>query len=271
MHIAYWGLTHSPFASQLDPKDYYPSTLHEEALARLDFLIANGRRLGFLLGASGTGKSLLFEVAGRQLRRNHSQLVKFNVVGLSAIEFAWKVAADLGSSLPSSASPLECWRGISDHLTANRYQRRSTIIMLDDVDAATPEVHAAISRLALIDPHADARLTVILAAGRHHASRMGSKLSELCDLQIVIDPLDELETASYIEYALQQAGAERSLFSVEAIERLFELTQGIPRRIRQLADLSLLAGAAESLEEVSAGVIDSVQQTLTREGTPEAA
>ena len=102
MHIAYWGLTHSPFASQLDPKDYYPSGLHEEALARLDFLIANGRRLGFLLGSSGTGKSLLLEVAARQLRRSNCQLVKFNVVGLGAQEVVWKLATSLGNSSTSA-------------------------------------------------------------------------------------------------------------------------------------------------------------------------
>ena len=148
MYIAYWGLTHSPFASQLDPKDYYPSSQHEEALARLDFLIANGRRLGFLLGSSGTGKSLLLEVAARQLRRTNCRLVKFNVVGLSAPEVVWKLAAGLGNALSPHASALECWRAISDQLTANRYQHRSTVILLDDVDEASPEVHAAVSRLA---------------------------------------------------------------------------------------------------------------------------
>ncbi len=271
MHIAYWGLTHSPFASQLDPKDYYPSALHEEALARLDFLIANGRRLGFLLGSSGTGKSLLFEVAARQLRRRPCQLVKFNVVGLSAAELVWKLANSLGNALPTRASALECWRGISDQLTANRYQQRPTVIFLDDVDNAPADVHAAISRLALIDPHPDAQLTIVLTAPRQHVGSLGEKLNELCDLRIELEPWDELETASYVEYAVHQAGAERSLFTLEAVERLHELTQGVPRRIRQLAELSLLAGAAESLDEVSAAIIDSVHQSLTGDGMPEAA
>jgi type II secretory pathway predicted ATPase ExeA len=271
MHIAYWGLTHSPFASQLDPKDYYPSGVHEEAMARLDFLIANSRRLGFLLGGAGTGKSLLLEVAARQLRRNNCQLVKFNVVGLTGGEFIWKLSQNLGRLLPPLASPLECWRGIHDQLNANRYQRRSTVVLLDDVDEAAPEVHAAISRLALFDPHPDARLTIILTAQRQRASALGGKLNELCDLCIDLQPLDELETAGYLEHALQHAGATRPLFQLAAVERIYEYTRGVPRKIRQLAELSLLAGAAEALEEVTPGVVESVQHNLTSNSVSEAA
>jgi len=271
MYIDYWELSHSPFASQLDPKDYFPSMLHEEALARLDFLIANGRRLGFLLGGTGTGKSLLLEVAARQLRRSGCQYVKLNVVGLSGSEFVWKLAVGLGNTLPPSASLLECWRGINDHLTANRYQGLSTIVLLDDVDESSSDVRAAISRLALFDPQPDARLTVILTAQRQRVSHLGSKLNELCDLRIELEPLDEVETAAYVEYVLQRAGAKRSLFSVAALERLHELTRGNLRKIRQLAELSLLAAAAEAAHEVGVEIIDSVQDSLTQTGTAEAA
>lgn len=271
MYIDFWGLTHSPFASQLDPKDYYPSVLHEEALARLDFLIANRRRLGFLLGGSGTGKSLLLEVAARQLRRNNCRLVKFNVMGLSGAEFTWKLAMGLGSPLAPGTSALDCWRGITDHLTANRYHRVATIVFLDDADEASADVHAAISRLVLIDPHPEAQLTIVLTAQRQRTPALGTRLNELCDLRIELEPLDELETAAYIEHACQQAGARRSLFVVEAIERLYELTHGNPRRLRQLAELSLLAGAAESLDKVTADVVDSVQHSLTGDSAPEAA
>ena len=39
MYINHWGLNRSPFAAQLNPEDFYASPTHEEALARLQFLI----------------------------------------------------------------------------------------------------------------------------------------------------------------------------------------------------------------------------------------
>ena len=69
MYQAHWGLQESPFRGDLDPKSYYQSPTHEEALARLSFLVGQHRRLGLLVGPSGSGKSLLLEVFAQQLRR----------------------------------------------------------------------------------------------------------------------------------------------------------------------------------------------------------
>ena len=62
MYQAHWGLQESPFRGLLDPKFFYQSPTHEEALARLQFLVDQQRRLGLLVGPPGSGKSLLLEV-----------------------------------------------------------------------------------------------------------------------------------------------------------------------------------------------------------------
>ena len=82
MHVAYWGLSRSPFTAQLNPADYYPSAVHEEALARLHFLVDSRRRLGYLLGGSGTGKSLVLDVAALQLRRRRGRGAACGGLGL---------------------------------------------------------------------------------------------------------------------------------------------------------------------------------------------
>lgn len=266
MHIDYWGLDHSPFASQLDPNDYYPSAVHEEALARLEFLITNGRRLGYLMCASGTGKSLILEVAARQLRRAGAHVVKMNAVGLTAQELVWKIANGLGHLVPTHANAVECWSGITDRLIANRYQRVPTVILIDDADEAGGDVHAALSRLALIDPHPEARLTLILTSQRQRSNAFGSKLNDLCELRIDMEPWDLDEAANYLDESLRRVGANDSIFMPDAVELLHELSHGVPRRLRQLAELSLLAGAAEELHQVPAEVIDSVFRGLTRIG-----
>ncbi|HKD38008.1 MAG TPA: hypothetical protein VKB78_14445, partial [Pirellulales bacterium] len=70
----HWGLTETPFRGGIDPKFFYESPTHEEALARLRFLVEERQRLGMLMGESGTGKSMLLEVVARQLRRGGSQV-----------------------------------------------------------------------------------------------------------------------------------------------------------------------------------------------------
>lgn len=43
MYQAHWGLRESPFRGLLDPKFFYQSPTHEEALARLHFLVEQRR------------------------------------------------------------------------------------------------------------------------------------------------------------------------------------------------------------------------------------
>ena len=47
-----------------------------------------------------------------------------------------------------------------------------------------------------------------------------------------------------------------------ALVRLHELTGGVPRRIKQLADLALLAGAGGNMAQIEPSTIDSVYQEL---------
>ena len=46
MYANYWGLAETPFRNTLDARWFYESPVHEEALARLLFLIENQRRCG---------------------------------------------------------------------------------------------------------------------------------------------------------------------------------------------------------------------------------
>ena len=52
------------------------------------------------------------------------------------------------------------------------------------------------------------------------------------------------------------------IFAEPAVARLHELSHGIPRRITQLADLSLVAGAGERLAEIDADVVEAVYHEL---------
>lgn len=271
MYTNHWGMDRSPFAAQLNPADYFPSATHEEGLARLQFLVDNGRRLGFLQGISGTGKSLLFEVAARKFRSKGCCIVRSNLMGLSGPEFVWNLASGLGHLVSTSAAPVDCWRGISDRLAANRYQRITTLVLLDDAEDGDEAVYAAIGRLALKEQHPESRLTILLACQPQRSVSFGTKLNEMCDMRIEIEPWETQDTADYIRDALERVGAPAEIFTLKALQRLHELTHGIPRRVRQLAELSLVAGAADGIHRIEPDVVDAVHRSLAGHDISEAA
>jgi type II secretory pathway predicted ATPase ExeA len=235
------------------------------------FLVENSRRLGFLLGDSGTGKSLLMALATDQLRQSGCQVVRLNLTGLDRLEFTWKLATGLGHLSTPAAGPVEWWRGIADRLAVNRYERRSTVVLLDDVGDCSHEVGATVGRLALTDQQPDARLTIVLACRRRQVEQLGSKLNDLCELRIEVDPWEAQDTAGYVRDTLVRLGGRDSIFQPQALARLHELAGGNPRRVRQLAEVALVAGAAGDLQQIDPQLVETVHRDLATEKVTEAA
>ena len=123
MYASHWGLRESPFRNCTDPHCFYQSPTHEEALARLHFLVEQHRRLGLLLGPEGSGKSFLLEVFAGQFRRSGRPAAKVNLLAIEPAELLWLVALELGLN-PDPGSPTAAlWRMVTDRLLENRYQQ----------------------------------------------------------------------------------------------------------------------------------------------------
>src|SRR5206468_6382140 len=83
------------------------------------------------------------------------------------------------------------------------------------------------------------------------------QLRQRVTLRIRIRPLSPAEVASYVRSRLERAGAAKSdLFTSDALVRIGELTQGIPRVVNVLCDATLLAGLATGSQQVTVAIVD---------------
>ena len=262
MYSSHWGLVEPPFRNRLDPRFFHPSPTHEEALARLHFLVDDHRRLGLLLGAHGSGKSLLLEVFAQTIRRVGWPVARLGTTGLDSGEFLGELALQFGLFPEPGMQPGVLWPAITDRICEYRYQQLPTVILLDDADLSDGPVLSQISRLVQIDQSPESRLTVVLAAHPEQVSRLGEGLLERVELKIDLEPWGPEETADYLNATLAKAGRETPLFAESAVALLHRLSRGVPRRVSQLADLALLAGAGQELETIDAETVESVYREL---------
>ena len=262
-----WGWNDAPFSAKFDPKRFYTGVSQEEAISRMQFLVDNRRLLGILEGPSGCGKSLVLDVCARQFRQQGRQVVSCNLMGVDAGEFLWQLAAGLGSHPKLDATALELWRDIEDRIKANRYQRIDTVVFGDNCEEADSEVLMLLARLTQLDMSDDSRLTIVLAIEEGRCHRLGRRLQELCDLRIEMEPWTEDEIADFVKAALATAACNLDVFTPEALQRLCDLSDGVPRRVQQLAQLAIFAAAAQDLEEIDEDTLDAVQRELSARPT----
>jgi type II secretory pathway predicted ATPase ExeA len=262
MVLEYWGLQQSPFASGIDRRRFFRSPTHDEALARLHFLVDEQRRLGLLLAASGCGKSTLLDQFGHEARRAGRHVVYLNLLTVGEHEFLIQLAGQLGGISDRVRAASDVWRHVRDRLAENRYQKLHTLLLFDDADEASSELLEQITRILQLDPTSSARLTVVLAAAPHRLNRLGQRLLSQSELRVDLRAWELEDTAQYLADALRRSGRREAAFSQEAVSRLQELSGGIPRRVSHLANLSLLAAAGEGLKLVDAATVDAVCHEL---------
>ncbi|MCE9547068.1 MAG: AAA family ATPase [Planctomycetia bacterium] len=265
-YTRHWGLSRAPFASDADPAQFHANPMHDEALARLQFLVDGRRRLGLLAGEPGTGKSLLLAVLAAKLAAAGKPVVRVNLTAVEPAEFPGLIAAGLRLNPRDNETPAKVWRMIADRITEHRYQQVGTVILIDDVDQAPPEVQSMILRLAQIDAGAGAWLTVIVATHPREVSRMNPQLLDLVELSVGLEPWDPSTAAEFLATALKKAGSPSKCFDALATERLHQLSGGIPRRVSQLADLALLAAAGDDRPLVDAATVEAVFSELSVNG-----
>lgn len=262
MYQSHWGLRETPFRTPGDPRFFYESPTHEEALARLEFLVDQRRRLGLLLGGDGSGKSLVFQVFAQAMRRAGRPTACLSLLGVDPAEFLWQLAVEFELNPPRGLALGAYWRRVTDRLTEYAYQKWTAVVLLDDVDRAAPEVIVQINRLARLAPSGDLRLTIALSGRREEIGRVGESLLELADLRIDLDPWRPGDTQRYLTNSLALAGRDKAVFDPPAIAKIHQLSRGVPRRISQLADLALLAGAGRRQDHVDSATVESVYREL---------
>ncbi len=258
MYEQYWGLTQTPFQQPAEDEGFYCGEPQGEALARLEFVVNNSQRLATLLGASGSGKSLILERAARQFRRAGHKAAVVNLLGLGEEDFTSQVADALAVSYQERESYATVWRGILDELTVNRCQNLKTILFFDDADEADPGVLKNVIRLNQWKPGEDTQVTTVLCANSRRTHKLGDRLNELSDLRVDLYPWELGDIAGFLEQSLAAVGRTESLFQRSAYESLFVLSDGVPRRVRQLAELSLLAAAGEAKDVINRETVEAV-------------
>lgn len=260
MYLDYWKLRDKPFENTPDRRFLYPSQNHQDGIQRLLYAIQNEKGCAMLTGEYGCGKTILVRSVLGTLDLANYEIALINYPYFDRNSFLREVIQQFGED-PLDRPRVELFRRLSQLFFDNVNQGKVNILVIDEAQIIEdPQVFEEL-RLILNIQLEDRFLINILLVGQPELREkimLYPHLDQRIAIKWHLHRFDHENTAAYVRHRLKVAGCEREIFTEEALYLVHKISNGVPRRINNLADLCLLEGSTRKLEMVDGEVFKYV-------------
>ncbi|MCI0332931.1 MAG: AAA family ATPase [Planctomycetes bacterium] len=259
------------FASYPLVARYFPGAAVEDARQRLSRATDRGDGPGLIIGAPGTGKSLLLQVLATQYharfdvvllacarlctRRALLQAVLFEL----GLPYKLRDEGDLRLSLLDHLLSEQCPAGLL--LLVDEAQALPTAL-LDELRILTNLVRGGVPRVWLV-------LAGSSALEESFAHPELESFSQRLSARCYLAPFNREETWQYIRAQIAACGVTPDdVIAPDAAAAVFDATDGVPRLINQLCDRALQFAVAKGASRLDRQVVQEAWADLQQLPTP---
>jgi type II secretory pathway predicted ATPase ExeA len=257
MYESYWGLSLAPFENTPDLRFFYQSPAHEEAYARLQYLVTERKGCGVLTGTYGCGKTTILRSLARNLG---SEGNIFSVITNPRLDDLGLLRVIL-HNFKKSAVPenkADVLMDLEGFVQGVAEDGKHSVVIIDEAHAIeSPRVFEELRLLLNMQTDDRFLLTLILAGQSELRPRVESnkQFNQRVTLRYDLGAFQFAETKAYIQHRLAVAGAApeaaAAIFPEDVLQIVQKLSGGIPRWINQICHLSLLAGMGREARAVT--------------------
>lgn len=259
MYLEYWGLKQYPFENTPDPAFFYFSDEHQEALSRIMYAIQRNKGGILLTGEIGCGKTVLSRVLIQQLIKEKFDVALVNNPSLMPLDFLGEALYEFGV-VPAANTKVEMLKTLNNKLMSNYNNGITSLVIIDEAQTIYRDTFEEI-RMLLNFQLNDRYLLNLLFLGQPELRDIistNNQLNQRIAIRYHLNPLSRTDTIDYVQYRLEKAGAVKKIFSEDALEEICAYSTGIPRKINNVCDLSLLVGAGVKAELIDKPIVSGV-------------
>jgi len=264
MYLQYFNFKLEPFALVPDSDFLFLSRTHKKALLYLNYALWNHNNFTLISGDVGTGKTILLQHVLKTVPED-SIVITINQTQISPIELLEVVANKIGfinAKKNNKASLYKLINGFFSH-----YKDRTIVFIIDEAQRLPIETLEELRLLVSNDLNKkDSNINVILCGQPELREIIESPKLEQLDqrirLKFDLKRLNRIETIEYIRYRLTRAGQTLDLFSNESLARIYQYTNGLPRKINLIADTALTCAFADGITSITTTQVDDAASEL---------
>lgn len=242
-YLAHFGLAEAPFGLTPDTDFFFASPPHQEALNTLLYALENGEGFIRIVGAVGTGKTLLC----RTLLASLPPACRAAYLPNPALDPAGillAVAEELGIRPKGNESDYRLHKAIQSRLIALARRDTQVVLIIDEAQAMPVESLETVRLLSNLETEKRKLLTIVLFGQPELDARLEAvpQLKTRISFHDRLRPLTRDELAAYLVHRVGRAGhgGSEPLFSPRAVRRLHAASAGVPRVANVIAHKALM-------------------------------
>jgi len=251
----YFGFEKAPFPNRIKERDIHKTAQVENVQKRFFYTLGIGG-ICPVTGDIGSGKSTAVRYAAMQLHKAEYKVYYVTATSGSILELYRQIIEALGIENPTG-SRSRMISTIRNEITEMVFGKKmKTVLIIDEASLLRMEVFAELHTLIQFRPDTRVSLSLILAGQPTLIDKLGYRTSYPLSSRVVarshLEGLDIEGMKKYLLHHLKIAGVKHNLFTEPAITAIHQGSGGLLRKANHLARGSLIAAAAEKVNDVTA-------------------
>jgi general secretion pathway protein A len=252
MYRKFYHLKENPFNVTADPAFFFSSSCHTEAFSHLIYGIQQRKGILLITGEIGTGKTTLCRTILHSYRNHLENDIKTALIlnpSFSDLQLLQLILKDFGIK-EKFKNKFDLIDALNKFLLEETSHGHNIVLIVDEAQNLGVEQLEQIRLLSNLETEKQKLLQIILVGQPELCEKLKlpslRQLNQRIAIRYHILPLERDEMQNYIEHRLRIASSKDSGSSVhftkEAIDTIYENSEGIPRMVNILCDRALLAG-----------------------------